>query len=126
MSPSLAQRILVIDDEPDVAELVAVVLQRNRFEVEIVHSGAAALERIAATPYALIICDVVMPGMNGLAVHRAVQQRPEPRPLMLFLSGYYDAGGYERFLRDSGVPTMAKPFDVEALRATVLRMLGRA
>lgn len=126
MSPSLNQRILVIDDEPDVAELVAVVLQRNGFEVEIVHSGAAALERLGAEPYDLIICDLVMPGTNGIAVHRAVQQRPEPRPPMLFLSGYYDAGGYEGFLRESGVPTMPKPFDVEVLRATVLRILGQA
>jgi CheY-like chemotaxis protein len=126
MSLSLDQRILVIDDEPDVADLVAIVLRRNGFEVEIVHSGAAALERLAAEPYGLIICDLVMPGMNGIAVHRAVQQRPEPRPLMLFLSGYYDAGPYEGFLRASGVPTMPKPFDVEVLRATVLRMLGRA
>jgi len=45
--PSLTQRILVIDDEPDVADLVSVVLQRTGFEVEIVHSGAAALRRLA-------------------------------------------------------------------------------
>lgn len=126
MSRSLDQRILVIDDEPDVAELVALILRRNGFDVEIVHSGAAALERLAAGPYDLIICDLVMPAMNGASVYRAVQKHPRPRPLMLFLSGYHDAGGYEGFLRESGVPTMPKPFDVDVLRATVVRMLGGA
>jgi hypothetical protein len=44
---------------------------------------------------------------------------------MLFLSGYHDAGGYEEFVREAGVPTMAKPFDFKALRETVRRILDR-
>ena len=116
----------MVDDEPDVAELVAFVLKRDGFEVVTVHGGRAALDRLTAEPYDLIVCDLVMPGVNGVAVYRAVQQRPEPRPLIVFLSGYHDAGGYEEFLREQGVPTVAKPFDVDALRATVRRLLGRA
>jgi two-component system OmpR family response regulator len=119
------QRILVVDDEPDVAEVVVLLLQRDGFEVEAVHSGQAALERLAEVrPYDLIVCDMVMPEMNGAALYRVVQQRPEPRPLMLFLSGYHDAGGHEEFLRAAGVPMVAKPFDVGALKAMVHRLLG--
>lgn len=110
-------RILVVDDDPDVAELVVLLLQRDGFEVEAVYSGREALERLAAQSYALIICDLVIPEMNGVDVYRALQQRPEPRPRMLFLSGYYDAGGYEEFLHEAGVPTIAKPFDASALKA---------
>jgi CheY-like chemotaxis protein len=126
VNPSLDPRILIVDDDPDVAELITVVLQRRGFRVEVANGGGAALERLAREPYDLIICDLVMPEVDGIAVYRAVQQRAEPPPPMLFLSGYYDAGGYEDFLRRSGVPTMPKPFEVEVLRATVLRMLGRA
>ena len=121
----LPQRILVVDDEPDVAEIVAVVLRRADFEVHMVHSGRAALERLAAEPpYGLIVCDLVMPEVNGVAIYRAVLQRPEPRPRVLFLSGYHDAGGYEDFLRETGVPTLGKPFDVNGLRETVARLLS--
>lgn len=126
MNPSLDPRILVVDDDPDVAELITVVLQRRGFRVEVANGGRVALERLASEAYDLIICDLVMPDVDGIAVYRAVQQRPEPHPPMLFLSGYYDAGGYEDFLRRSGVPTMPKPFDLEVLPATVRHMLGRA
>jgi hypothetical protein len=50
---------------------------------------------LASEAYDLIICDLVMPDVDGIAVYRAVQQRPEPHPPMLFLSGYYDTGGCE-------------------------------
>jgi two-component system phosphate regulon response regulator PhoB len=120
-----SNRILVVDDEPDVAELVMLVLQRDGFEVDAVHSGRDALERLAAAqPYDLIVCDMVMPDMDGAALYRAVQQGPAPHPRLLFLSGYYDAGGYEEFLRAAGVPTVTKPFDVERLKATVRRLLA--
>lgn len=119
-----SHRILVVDDDPDVADLVALVLRKDGFTVETVHSGPAALEHLTAEPYDLVVCDLVMPVMNGMAVYRAVQERPEPRPSMLFLSGYHDAGGYEGFLREARMPTMPKPFDVEVLRATVRRLLG--
>jgi len=119
------QRILVVDDDADVAELVVLVLQRDGFDVEAVNSGQAALERLAELRrYDLIVCDMVMPMMNGAALYRALQQRPEPRPLWLFLSGYHDAGGYEEFFRAAAVPTLAKPFDANARTTAARRLLG--
>ena len=119
-----SHRILVVDDEPDVAELVMLVLQRDGSEVDAVHSGRAALERLReGPPYDLIVCDMVMPDMDGAALYRAVQEHDGPRPRLLFLSGYYDAGGYEQFLRAAGVPTVTKPFDVAGLKAAVRRLL---
>lgn len=117
-------RILVVDDEPDVADIVAAILRPAGFEVETVHGGRAALEQLGAGPYDLVICDLVMPDVDGLVVYRAIQERGEPRPLVLFLSGYHDAGGYETFLREARVPTAPKPFDVDDLRRTVKRLLG--
>jgi CheY-like chemotaxis protein len=116
-------RILVVDDEPDVAELVALILGNAGHQVDMVHSGRAALERLEAERYDLVICDLVMPGINGIAVHKAVQERPEPRPRMVFLSGYYDAGGYEEFIERSGVATLPKPFDFVTLPQTIARLL---
>jgi CheY-like chemotaxis protein len=118
-------RILVVDDDPDVADLVAAILRPEGLEVETVHGGRAALERLAAEPYDLVICDLVMPEMDGLAVYRAIQKR-DSRPLFLFLSGYHDAGGYETFLRETSVPTAPKPFEPNDLRRTVTRLLAEA
>jgi two-component system NtrC family sensor kinase len=117
-------RILVVDDEPDVADIVAIVLRKAAHEVDIVDSGTAALDRLETERYDLIVCDLVMPGVNGMAVYEAVERRPEPRPRMLFLSGYYDAGGYEDFLERTKAPVVPKPFDFAALPEAVARVLG--
>lgn len=119
-----SHRIPVVDDDPDVADLVALALRKDGFKVEIVHGGTAALDRLATEPYDLVVCDLVMPEVNGISVYRAVEERPEPRPAMLFLSGYHDAGGYEEFLRGAGVQMMPKPFDVDDLKATVRQLLA--
>lgn len=119
-----SQRILVVDDEPDVADVIAAVLHSAGFEVVTVHGGRAALEELAAHPYGLVVCDLVMPEIDGAAVYRAMQARPEPRPAILFLTGYHDASSREAFLREAGVPRLPKPFEVDALQATVKRLLS--
>jgi two-component system OmpR family response regulator len=120
-----SQRILVVDDEPDVADVIATALQSAGFEVVTVHGGRAALEELAAHPYGLVVCDLVMPEVDGAAVYRAVQEGPEPRPAVLFLTGYHDAGSRQAFLREAGVPRMPKPFEVDVLQATARRLLSR-
>jgi CheY-like chemotaxis protein len=112
-----------VDDEPDVAELVVLILGNAGHEMEAVHSGRAALARLEVETFDLVICDLVMPEVNGIAVFEALQRRPEPRPRLVFLSGYYDAGGYEDFLNESGIPTLPKPFDFKALPETIARVL---
>ncbi|HUM14258.1 MAG TPA: response regulator [Candidatus Nitrosotalea sp.] len=116
-------RILVVDDEPDVADLVALILGNAGHQVDIVHGGRAALGRLESTGYDMLICDLVMPNVNGIAVWEAVQARPAPRPRVVFLSGYYDAGGYEEFIEKAGVATLPKPFDFVALPDTIARLL---
>ncbi len=117
------QRILVVDDEPDVAELVVAVLQGEGYEVEAVHSGRAALERLAQTTYDLIVCDLHMPEVDGMDVYRAVQERPASAPAILFLSGFHDSAKYLPFVRETGVAVLAKPFELTELRQTVRRLL---
>jgi CheY-like chemotaxis protein len=118
-------RILVVDDEPDVADLVATALQTAGFEVTAVTSGQAALEQLAAQPpYQVVVCDLVMPGVDGIAVYRAVQAAPAPRPAMLFLTGYGDARAREAASQAPEALTLAKPFDITVLRETVARLIA--
>jgi CheY-like chemotaxis protein len=67
-----------------------------------------------------------MPEVDGVALYRAIQRRPAPRPALLFMTGFTGAAEFVPFLREAGTPVVAKPFDVPALRVTVSRLLGEA
>jgi CheY-like chemotaxis protein len=73
-------RILVVDDEPDVAELVEIVLRSKGHDVETLHSGCAALEWLATGAYELIVCDLHMPDVHGQAVYETIRNPPRRIP----------------------------------------------
>lgn len=119
-------RILVVDDEPDVRELVEMLLDAPGREIDGADGGRAAMERLAGRRYDLVVCDLRMPEVDGVQIHRAIQQQPAPRPALLFMSGFTNAAEFVPFLREAGVTVVAKPFDVPLLRAAVARLLGEA
>jgi len=114
----------VVDDDADVRELIELALAGQGHDVASGASGRAALEQLAQHGYDLIVCDLHMPDRDGPAVHRALARRPPPRPAVLFVTGYADAGPYEEFLRTVPVTVVGKPFDIDVLRETVSRLLG--
>jgi CheY-like chemotaxis protein len=117
-------RVLIVDDEPVMRELIEVTLKDAGHAVESVESGRAALERLAQHTYDLIVCDLHMPDRDGPAVYRAIARRPPPRPAFLFVTGYADGGPYGEFIRATQAPVMIKPFGIDVLRETVSRLLG--
>lgn len=119
-------RILVVDDEPDVRELVEVLLAAPNRQIDGADGGQAALDRLAGQFYDLIVSDLRMPEVDGIQIYRAIQQRPAPRPALLFMSGFTNAAEFVPFLREVGTPIVAKPFDVPELRRAVARLLGEA
>jgi len=118
-------RILVVDDEPDVRELVEVLLAGQGYEIDGADGGKIALERLAHQVYDLIVSDLRMPDVDGVALYEAVQNRPIPRPAMLFMSGFTNAAEFVPFLRETGTPVVAKLFDVKELRHLVQQLVGR-
>jgi len=119
-------RILVVDDEPDVRELVELLLASPARQIDGADGGRVALERLAAYPYDLIVSDLRMPEVDGIQIYRAIQERPAPRPALLFMSGFTNAAEFVPFLRETGTPVVAKPFDVLELRRAVAQLLGEA
>jgi CheY-like chemotaxis protein len=119
-------RILVVDDEPDVRELVEVLLAAPDRHIDGADGGRAALDRLAAHPYDLVVSDLRMPEVDGVQIYRAIQARPAPRPALLFMSGFTNAAEFVPFLREAGTPVVAKPFDVPELRRVVAGLLGEA
>lgn len=117
-------RILVVDDDADVRELLQLVLDSHGHDIDSVGSGPTALERLSRHAYDLVVCDLHMPGLDGRAVCRAIEQQPPPRPAVMFVTGYGDAGLYADFLRTSQAPVVGKPFDINVLRETVRQLLS--
>ncbi len=117
-------RVLIVEDDPDVRELIELALAGQGHVVDSFESGRAALARLGQHAYDLVVCDLHMPDRDGPAVYRAIARRPPPRPAIMFVTGYADAGPYEEFLRTVQVPVVGKPFDINVLRETVRRLLS--
>lgn len=86
----MRERILVVDDEPEICELVAVYLEAEGFTVELLHDGATALARVtddAAPTVDLAILDVMLPGASGLDICRTIRLRHSYPIIMLTARG---------------------------------------
>ena len=112
-------RILVVDDQEEVAELVQAVLKDAGHAAEAVYSGQAALDRLKRTVYDLVVCDVRMPEVDGRAVSRAIAQLVPPRPVVLFMTGYGDSPIEAEFLQTTTAVVLAKPLGIDELLARV-------
>ena len=117
----LRRRILVVDDDPRLLHVVSMYLRIEGYEVDAEPDGAAALQSLERSRPDLVICDIMMPGIDGLEVCRRIKSDPTTRciPVLMFtaLSGDDDvesgrAAGADRFIN--------KPFSLVGL-ATVIR-----
>jgi DNA-binding NtrC family response regulator len=118
----LTPRLLVIDDEPRMSEIVGMVLRRDGFEVETFTSSEAAIERHECDPFDLVLTDLRMPAPDGLEVLRRVRASSEDTPVVLFTAHATISTAIEA-LRDGAFDYIQKPFDNDALRACVRRAL---
>jgi len=119
--------ILVVDDEPMLAKLVAQILSLDGYEVETAPNGAVGLNKLQEREYDLILCDLKMPELDGESLYREVTRRnPELGRRFVFLTGSAATSETRHFLEHSGPPHLTKPFDMETLRRVVQRTLAAA
>jgi len=122
------QRILLVEDEPGVAQFVSRALARNSYQVEIAMTVGAGLEAFHADPdgFDLVLTDAMLPDGNGIDIVNAVR---ESRPMMpmLLSSGYTDDRSYLDEAQNQGVPFLQKPYPLEELYSSVRSALeGKA
>lgn len=108
------KRVLVVDDEPDIAELVVERLSRFGVVADVAASGEEALERLRATRYDAMTLDILMPGMSGLELLRLVRADPDLDPLPIVVVSVFS--GREAL---SGEWVVGKPIDPEELADTL-------
>jgi PAS domain S-box-containing protein len=122
-TPMLA-RVLVVDDETEIADLMREMLERAGYEVATAESGAVALELLAAARFDAIVSDLRMPDMDGAQLYREVQRRhPDLARRMLFVTGDTLSPDARRFLHAARCPSLDKPFAKADLLAGVARLL---
>ncbi len=116
-------RVLVVDDDPHLREVVGFALGQAGFAVEEAADGRAALEAFRRRPPALLVLDVMMPEMDGLEVCRAVRQ--QSRVPIIFLSSRDDEVDRILGLELGGDDYVSKPFSPRELVARVKAVLRR-
>jgi two-component system NtrC family sensor kinase len=117
-------RILVVEDEPTVAQLVADVLREEGHEVDAALDSQDGLNRLAREHYDLVVCDLKMPRLDGQAFFRALVRSGSPaQHRIVFITGDTLAPRTLQFLEDHDLPYLTKPFLVEELKLAVSRVL---
>lgn len=116
----LKPRILVIEDDPLMRQLIADIFSADPYELSLAATGAEGLRAFAATPPALVICDMHLPDLLGLDVCRRIKQQ-RPGQLFMFLTG---AGGDTDQI--VGLELGADDYVVKPLVAQVFRARVRA
>lgn len=125
-------RILVVEDEVELAEAIAVGLRREGYAVDVAVDGAEAVDRIGVTPYDLITLDLNLPDIDGLELAHRIRTDPylapgedEPSPRILMLTARDTVAERVDGLDSGADDYLVKPFALRELSARVRSLLRR-
>ena len=122
-APSGRPRVLVVDDEASIRDLLSKTLALAEYDVDLAPDGRTALERLRIIPYDLLITDLKMPGVDGLAVIREARRLKADIPVIIITGFSTEASAIEALnLGVSGYLT--KPFRVPRVLAVAAKALG--
>jgi two-component system NtrC family sensor kinase len=126
-TPSAVARILLVDDEAPVLEVLTLALKRRGFSIDTASDGTKALARLYRKRYDLILCDMRMPELNGPDFYYQIQEKdPELARRIIFTTGDTINLATRRFLEESGAQLLAKPFEFEELIARINAALNKS
>ncbi|HEY65944.1 MAG TPA: response regulator [Caldilineae bacterium] len=122
----MAKTILVVDDEPDVQQLLNLILTRAGYQVSTANDGIEALSEVGRTPPDLILLDIMMPGMDGYEVLQRLRSDPATAHIpVIILSAKGDVQDRVKGLRLGADDYIPKPADPNELIARVEAVLAR-
>jgi cyclic di-GMP phosphodiesterase len=114
----MSDRILVVDDDPNILNLVADVLREAGFSVAVAADGRQALEQAEASRPELVLLDLTLPGISGWQVHERLLAE-QPQTPVIFMTAASRARSEAEAHQAAGY--LAKPFDLDVLLQTVIR-----
>src|SRR5262245_25513253 len=111
-------RVLVVEDESDTAESLALLLRLWGYDARVASDGASALDAVPTFRPNLILLDLALPQLNGFEVTRRLRQRPEGADVPVWVVSGYGRDEDRRRAREAGADLfLLKPFDPDQLRA---------
>ena len=124
-SGSAARRVLVVDDEPDVVELLRTILRGEGFDVEVDTEGRSALARLLAAPPDLLILDLMMPDLDGFELLKLLRMDPAGAEIpVVILSARTGHQDQIEMLQLGANVYLTKPFSPRELVGVVRELLG--
>lgn len=118
-------KLLVVDDDPMMLRLCTNILMRGQHDVRQAGNGEAALQLLHSSPADLALLDVIMPGMNGIALAARIQQT-YPNTKILLMTGYGPREVAQVAGKENPYRIIWKPFKTESLLQMVENVLGES
>jgi two-component system sensor histidine kinase/response regulator len=125
LPPVSSKRLLVVDDEADIAGVIAEALGHDGHHADVATNGAMALGMLAKRDYDLIVSDTKMPVLDGESLYAEVGRRfPTLHARVIFVTADVLSREKREFLERTGRPFLTKPCDLDELRRLVHRVLA--
>jgi DNA-binding response OmpR family regulator len=123
-SAETPKKILYVDDEETLRVLVRSQLMSEGYEVQVAEDGDVAVDVLSKSPQDLVLLDIRMPRMNGVAVLEALKQK-KIKPRIIMLTAVDDLSVAIQCVKLGANDYLTKPFDLEHLLAAIKRVLAR-
>lgn len=120
----MPKRVVVVDDDKEIQEIITFVLSRNGFEVGVASNGQQLQDMLVTTTPDLVILDVMMPGIDGYQIFASLRERAATRHIPVIIMTAHAENIYERISLDLGAAEhITKPFHPLDLVGKVQRLL---
>ena len=121
------KRIVIVEDERDMADLVAMRLRKEGYQADIAHDGHRGLERVRSAPPDLVLLDIMLPGMSGTEVAAAIRSDPRTADVpIIMLTARSEESDIVVGLKFGADDYVTKPFSMSVLLARIDAVLRRA
>jgi two-component system NtrC family sensor kinase len=118
------KHLMVVDDEPDIRDLLARSLELERYTVDLAENGQEAWRKLQGRPYDCIVMDLKMSGMSGPELYRLMEESlPELAKKVIFMTGDKMSPDTSEFISSVDNLTMAKPFTMKELQLQIRTLL---
>ena len=122
--PTSPKRLLVVDDEAIIRDLLRKSLESQRYIVDLAEDGEEAWLKIQSTTYDCILLDLKMPGKSGGDLYQLIEASDKQvAKKVIFITGNSASLDSEDFISDSGTPVLHKPFHLDELHRQILKLL---
>ncbi|MDH3392680.1 MAG: diguanylate cyclase [Desulfobulbaceae bacterium] len=116
------QRLLIVDDDPLILELLGIFITSFGYEFEAASDGVEALQKIEATDFAIVITDMIMPNMDGMQLLEHIREE-YPDTGVIVVTGHTGTFSYTDVIKAGASDFISKPFNSDELEAKIKRIL---